>query len=227
MKRYLTVAVTVAAVSLAGLAARPAAAVTPTSCHDRYLAGRAIPKQVEAWVCADPALAALERAAFKTFVDQRSIAEWDSIGSEDDLRHELEKCQQAWCVRNAYQGRLDEIVSNAPFPLSHGRSLRFRDHALRANIWSRDLGDGWRVFKFDIVLGFPPDPMPDDWAGQGVFEGAEMFVAKMVAGNTRYRRQDGSGFDIQIRRDGSWKVDQLGDCQCAIGRRLDYTGVYR
>lgn len=225
MKRYLFLAPAIA--SFAAIVPRPAAAVVPTSCHDRYLAGRAIPKQVEGWVCADPALAALERAAFKTFADQRRVAEWEAIDSENTLRLELEKCRQAACVRNAYQGRLDEIISSEPFPLSQGRNLRLRDGDLRADIWSRDLGDGWRVFKFGIIQGFPPEPTPQDWAGQGAFEGAEMFVARMIDGRTRYRRADGGGFDIQIRRDGSWKVDQLGDCACAAGRPLNYSGVYR
>ena len=209
----------------ASLGARPAGAVTPTSCHDRYLAGRAIPKQVEGWVCADSALAGLERAVFKTFVDQRRVDEWVSIANENDLRIELMKCQDAKCVRYRYQDRLDEVVQGAPFPLSHGRSLHRVGHYPRATIWSRDLGGGWRVFKFDIDNGPLPESPPDSGVVPGFYEGLEMFVAEMVDGKTRYRGSEGNGFDIQIQKNGLWTVTQIGECQC--GGSLSYTGIYR
>jgi hypothetical protein len=222
LKRYLLLALAIA--SFASLVARPAAAVTPTSCHGRYLAGRAIPKQVESWVCADPALAALERAVFKTFADQRIADEGGSLESENDLRSALIECHDVQCVRYRYQDRLDEVVQGAPFPLSHGRSLHRVGHSPRATIWSRDLGDGWRVFKFDIDNGPLPESPPDSGVVPGYYEGYEMFVARMVDGETLYRRSDGNGFDIQIRKNGSWKVTQIGECQCG---RLSYTGAYR
>ncbi|MGR4865000.1 hypothetical protein [Caulobacter sp. LARHSG274] len=211
--------------AFASFVARPAAALTPTSCHDRYLAGRAIPKQVEEWVCADPALAALERAAFKTFADQRIADEGASLESEDNLRSALINCQDAQCVRRRYQDRLDEVVQGAPFPLSHGRSMHRVGHPPRATIWSRDLGGGWRVFKFDIDNGPLPESLPDSGVVPGYYEGQEMFVAEMVHGKTRYRGSEGSAFDIEIQKDGSWKVTQIGECQCGGG--LSYTGIYR
>ena len=52
-----------------------------------------------------------------------------------------------------------------------------------------------------------------------------MFVAEMVNGQAHYRGSEGNGFDIQIQKNGSWIVTQIGACQCGGG--LSYTGVYR
>lgn len=213
-----------ATVVLSVLAVSQAHAAAP-GCEPFYLAGRALLEAVQGWICADPLLLAQARAVVKLQADQRRSDEWQAIGDENDLRLRLEGCDDARCVRVAYEDRLQAIVESAPFPLKGGKSVHADKDARQVDLWSRDLPDGWRLYRFEIAWTRPGRSKAEIEAGYGVFQGMEMFVARAEGVRTSYRRQDGDGgYDIDILPDGRWKVVQVGDCVC--GPHLNYDGVY-
>ena len=213
-----------ATIVLGFLANGHAHAASP-SCEPFYLAGRAVPEAVQGWICADPLMLAQARAVVKLQADQRRSDEAQALGDENDLRLRLEGCGDARCVRIAYEDRLQMIVENAPFPLRGGASVHADDGARRVDLWSRDLADGWRLYRFEIAWTRSGRSAAEVEAGYGVFQGMEMFVARPEGARTIYRRPDGSGgYDIDVLPDERWKVVQVGDCVC--GPHLNYDGVY-
>ncbi len=218
-----TIVLVASALATSALCAGAARAATP-GCEPLYLAGRAVSERARAWICADPLMLARARAVAQLQADQRRSDEGAALGAEDDLRLRLEGCGDARCVRTAYEDRLQALAEGAPFPLRGGTGVHAADGARRVDLWSRDLADGWRLYRFQIAWTRPGRSKADIETGQGVFQGAEMFVAPIQGGWTRYRRPDGGGYDIDILPDGRWKVTQVGDCVC--GPHLNYDGVY-
>lgn len=222
----------VGALVLAGLSFFPTAFSAPDAragepadfCKPYLLAGQPLPPRAARLVCADPTVSAQARAVESLRADQRRADEDDAVAAEDELRIRLTACADDACVRAGYEDQLAAIVEGAPFPLAGGLSGRKAGDGVRTRIWSRDLGLGWRLVRLEgvrIAPGRAPDALE---RGDGVFMGAEMFVARAQGGVIRHRRADGGGFDIAIGTDGHWRVTQVGACLCGGG--LTYGGVY-
>ncbi|KSB91143.1 hypothetical protein AS593_22845 [Caulobacter vibrioides] len=193
-------------------------------CKPYVLAGRPLPERAARLVCADPLVSAKARAVESLRADQRRADEEDALAADDELRVRLEACADDACVRAAYDDQLAAIVEGAPFPLAGGLSGRLATEGARVDLWSRDLGAGWRLIRFEGARAAPGRTADARERGDGVFTGAEMFVAREAGGVIRHRRADGGGFDIAIGAGGRWRVTQIGDCLCGGG--LNYGGVY-
>ncbi|WP_133244870.1 hypothetical protein [Caulobacter radicis] len=193
-------------------------------CRPHVLAGRPLPARAARLVCDDPLVSAQARAVESLLADQRRADEWAAIAAEDELRAGFEACADDPCVRAGYENRLAAIVEGAPFPLAGGLSGRRVEEDGWRDLWSRDLGRGWRLVRFEGVQARPGRTSGQVERGDGVSTGAEMFVAREEGGLVRHRRSDGGGFDITTGPDGRWRVVQVGDCLCGPG--LSYDGVY-
>jgi len=206
-------------------AAGAGAAEAVDFCKPYVLAGRPLPERAARLVCVDPLVSARAWAVESLRGDQRRADAEDALAAEDELRVRLEACADDPCVRAAYDDQLAAIAEGAPFPLAGGLLGRLAAKGARVDLWSRDLGAGWRLIRFEGVrtaAGRTADVLD---RGDGVFTGAEVFVAREVGGVVRHRRADGGGFDIAIGADGRWRVSQVGDCLCGGG--LNYGGLYK
>lgn len=200
-------------------AAEPAA-----FCKPHALAGRPLPDRAARAACADPLVSALAQAVDGLQADQRRADEADAVAAEDELRIQLAACADNACVRTAYEERLAAIAEGAPFPLAGGLAGRLAGKDARVDLWSRDLGRGWRLFRFEAAWTRPGRTPEEVERGDGLSTGGEMFVAREEGGVVRHRRVEGGGFDITLGTGGRWRVVQVGDCLCGPG--LAYDGLY-
>ncbi len=167
---------------------------------------------VERLICADPALAARDRAVALLYrsrlardpAKRRRQSEW--------LLQTRNACSDAACVREALDDRIADILAEAgAMPAT---SLRHAPNNGRMEIMP--VGDGWFLFRITAAWFYQGGDNANTGEAGGVF--------KLNAGRGHFATGYGCALDF-TQRPGGWDVKEQGHA-CG-GLNVTLTGMYR
>lgn len=189
----------------------PAAPITRPS----FICARAS-TQVESLICADPALAARDRALTVAYRRSRTHPGFFPASPHRQWLAERNACRTADCIAAAYDRRFEELMGEVPIlPAQFARSGQ------PASLAMVDLGGGWYLFEIAAAYFYP--------RYDNVSTGGAAGVVRIAQGRGEWRRsQPDVGPDCILdftRRPGGWSVRETNYCANGIGVEMD--GLYR
>lgn len=170
---------------------------------------------VETMICADPALAARDRAMQVAYRHARRLRRaWQPSLQTEWLAHR-NACSSADCIATAYDERFDEMMGEVPLlPAPFERPGQPGDLAMV------DLGGGWFLFEISAQYVYPHH--------DNVNTGGAAGIVQIVAGHGRWRgrRQDQETVCVLdfTRRPTGWAIRQVSDCP--NGLNVELGGLY-
>lgn len=191
---------------------------TPTAAHAAgpSFACAGASTQVERMICADPALAARDRALAVAYRHSRNARNALPVSPQAQWLAERNACRTPDCIGAAYDRRFEELMGEVPI-----LPVRFERRGQPGMLAMVDLGDGWYLFELSALYIYPRH--------DNVSTGGAAGVVRIDHGRGRWRRpQPDIGEDCNLdftRSPGGWSVRQTSFCGNGIGVELD--GLYR
>jgi uncharacterized protein YecT (DUF1311 family) len=172
--------------------------------------------RVETMICADPALAARDRAMQVAYRHARRLRRSWQPSPQREWLAQRNACSSADCIAAAYDERFGEMMGeDALLPAPFERSGQPGDLAMV------DLGGGWFLFEISALYVYPRH--------DNVNFGGAAGIVQIAAGQGRWRgrRQDQETACVLdfTRRPTGWAVRQVSDCP--NGLNVELGGFYR
>lgn len=191
---------------LAYLAAAAGAAPAPSFACDRPAT------YAERSICADPRLAAYDRAMARLY--RRSAP--GAIAAQRRWLAERDRCHDPDCLLERHEERLLELAGDSAFPAPTLRSATDRNASLAV----APLGGGWFMFYATDLWIYPGGGNANTAESAGVF--------RLEPTGGEYRSADGCAIRFERLSGGRWRLtERSGDDSIPCGGlNTGYTGLY-
>jgi hypothetical protein len=181
----------------------------PTASPDRpaFACARAA-TLVERAICAEPALAARDRALAIAY--RRNRGEPKAAAEQLGWLASRDICTTVACIALVYDRRIEELMASG---VGAGPQLSRGDD--QGSLEAIDLGGGWRLFSISATF-----PSPDR---SSISDGQAAGVVRIIAGRGAWQGEGTCRLRFRQTAAG-WDVRQSGDCEA--GLNVTFGGVY-
>lgn len=163
---------------------------------------------VERAICAEPALAARDRALAIAY--GRNRREPKAASEQLSWLASRDFCTTAACIALVYDRRIEELLATGA---GAGPQLSRSDDD--GSLEMIDLGGGWRLFSISATHANPEHSNIDDGQAAG--------VVRIIAGRGFWQGEGSCRFRLRQTARG-WDVRQQGYCEA--GLNVTFEGVY-